>query len=250
MELNLKHGGLALELLGVVVLGEGDIQVFLVAGLHAHQLVLEAGDKGVGAQLQAVVLSLAAVKGLALQEALEVDDHGVAVLGLPIHTHQAGVPVGEGLQALVHVSGGDLDLLLGGAQALVLAQSDLGIHRGGGLEGKAVLRHLALDLHSGVAHHLEILFLHRSLIGLGERNIHGLLEKHLSAVHPLDDLPGGLAGAEARHVDLLAHLLIGFFDGSFKLRCTDLDGQDDLALFDLFAAFHTHLVYSSVHRRS
>ena len=70
------------------------------------------------------------------------------------------------------------------------------------------------------------------------------------AVHTLDDLPGGLARAEARHVDLLAHLLICLFDGSFKLRCTDLDGQNDLALFDLFAAFHTHLVYSSVHRRS
>ena len=115
---------------------------------------------------------------------------------------------------------------------------------------KPSLGHLALDLHRGIAHHLELLLLHGSLIGLGERDIDCLFEKHLCAVHPLDDLPGGLARAEARHVDLLAHLLICLFDGSLKLRCTDLDGQNDLALFDLFAAFHTHLVYSSVHRRS
>ena len=249
MDLHLEHHCLAGQVL-VIVLRECDVQVLLIAGLHADKLLLKAGHKGVGTQLQAEILALAALKRLALQEALEVDDDRVALLGLPVHAHQTGVAVGQSLQALVHIRNGDLDLLLGGGQSLVLAQGHFGIHRGGGLEGEAVAGHLALDLHRGIAHHLELLLLHGSLIGLGERDIDCLFEKHLCAVHPLDDLPGGLARAEARHVDLLAHLLICLFDGSFKLRCTDLDGQNDLALFDLFAAFHTHLVYSSVHRRS
>ena len=105
----------------MVVLRESDVDVLLVACLHAGDLLLKAGNKAVGPQLQAVVLPLAAVKRLSLQESLEVDDGGVALLGLPLHGHQAGVPVAELLEALVHVGGADLYLFLLGGQALVLA---------------------------------------------------------------------------------------------------------------------------------
>ena len=249
MDLHLEDHGLAGQI-RMIVLGEGDVQILLVAGLGAHQLLFEAGDEAVGTQLQAVVLTLAAVEGLAVQETLEVDDHGVAFLGLALHAHETGVAVGELLEALVHVSGGDLHLVLGSREALVLAQRDLGIHGSSGLEGEAVLRALAHHLHGGIAHDLELLLLHSGLIGIGERNIDGFLEKHLCAVHALDHLAGGLAGTEARDIDLLAHLLICLFDGSLKLRRTHLNGQRDLTFFQFFTAFDTHFVYSSVHHQS
>ena len=249
MDLHLEDHGLAGQI-RVIVLGEGDVQILLVAGLHANQLLFKAGNEAVGTQLQAVVLTLAAVEGLTVQESLEVDDDSVALLGLPVHAHEAGVAVRELLEALVHVSGGDLHLVLGSGELLVLTQSDLRVHGSGGLESKAVLRALAHQLHGGIAHDLELLLLHSGLIGIGERNIDGLLEKHLCAVHALDHLTGGLAGTEARNVDLLAHLLICLFDGSLKLCRTHLNGQRDLTFFQFFTAFDTHFVYSSVHHQS
>ena len=234
----------------MIILGEGDVDVLLVAGLHADDLLFKAGNEAVRAQLQAVVLALAALERLAVQEALEVDDGGVALLSLALHAHKARVAVRELLEALVHVSGGDLHIVLGSGQALVLAQSHLGIDGHGGLEGKAVLRALAHHLHFGITHHAELLLLHGRFVGLGERVIDGLFEKHLCAVHALDDLAGGLAGTEARNIDLLAHLLICLFDGGLELCRADLDGQGNLTLFNFFAAFHTHYVNSSVHHRS
>ena len=180
MALNLEYHGLAGQV-RVVVLGEGDVDILFVSGLHARDLLLKAGDKAVRAQLQAVIGPLAAVEGLTVQEALKVDDGGVALLGLPLHGHQTGVPVAELLEPLVHVSGGDLHLFLLSGQALVLAQSDLGIHGDSGLEGKAVAGGVAHQLHGRIAHHLELLLLHGLFIGIRERYIDGLLEKPLHA---------------------------------------------------------------------
>ena len=105
-----------------VVLGEGDVDVLLLAGLHADDLILEAGDKAAGAELEVEVLTLAALEGNAVVEALKVDVGGVALLGGAVHAHETAVAVGHLLQAGVDVGGHDLDLGLGGLKALVLAR--------------------------------------------------------------------------------------------------------------------------------
>ena len=77
----------------LVLLGEGDVHVKLLAGLVADQLILKAGDEAAAAQHQAVVLGLAALKGDAVHKALEVHIHGVAVLGLTLAGDDAAVAV-------------------------------------------------------------------------------------------------------------------------------------------------------------
>ena len=242
MALDLEDHSLSGKL-RVVILGEGDINVLLVSGFHAGDLLFKAGDKAVRPQLQTVIGPLASVKGLAIQEALEINDGGVALLGLPLHGHQTGVPVGEALEAAVHILGGDLNLLLGSGQALILAQGDLGIHGRDSLEGKALPGALAHQLHRRVAHYVELLLLHGGLIGVGEGDINRLVEKHLRAVHALNDLPGGLAGTETGDVDLSPHLPVRLFHGGLEFLGLHLNGQRDLALFDLFAALHTHVCF-------
>ena len=81
MQLDLEGGVLAGQLLSLVLLGELDVDVELLAGLVADDLLLEAGDEGAGAQHQRVVLSLAALESNTVNEALKVDVNGVAVLG-------------------------------------------------------------------------------------------------------------------------------------------------------------------------
>ena len=71
VELHLEGGGFALQLLGVVIFGEGDVDVELIADVVADDLLLKAGDELAGADGQAEVLALAAVKRHAVQEAFE-----------------------------------------------------------------------------------------------------------------------------------------------------------------------------------
>lgn len=49
MQLDLEGGVLAGQLLSLVLLGELDVDVELLAGLVADDLLLEAGDEGAGA---------------------------------------------------------------------------------------------------------------------------------------------------------------------------------------------------------
>ena len=90
VDLALEGRGLAGQLLGVVVLGERDLDGLLVAGLRADELILEAGDERAGAEVEVVLLRLAALKRLAVDKALEVDDNGVAVLCFALDGLDAG----------------------------------------------------------------------------------------------------------------------------------------------------------------
>ena len=81
MELDLELSVLALEVLRLIVLGELYIDGEFLIGAVTDDLLLKAGDKVAGAQLEVVVLRLAAFESLAVAEALKIDDDGVAVLG-------------------------------------------------------------------------------------------------------------------------------------------------------------------------
>ena len=104
MQLDLEGSVLAGQLLSLVLLGELDVDVELLAGLVANDLLLEAGDEGAGAQHQRVVLSLAALESDAVNEALEVDVNGVAVLGSTLTGQQTAIAVLHALDLGVNIS--------------------------------------------------------------------------------------------------------------------------------------------------
>ena len=104
MQLDLEGGVLAGQLLSLVLLGELDVDVELLAGLVADDLLLKAGDEGAGAQHQRVVLGLAALESDAVHEALEVDVNGVAVLGSTLTGQQTAVAVLHALDLGVNIS--------------------------------------------------------------------------------------------------------------------------------------------------
>ena len=246
LDLHLEDHGLSGQVRHIV-LGKGDVQLLLVAGFQSHDLLLEAGDKGTRAQLQAVIFSLTAFEGHAVVKALKVDDGGVPVLGFPVHADQAGGAGDVGLELVLNVLVSDGRLSLGGGEALVLAQLHLGTDGDQGLESKALLA----DLHYlclGVTHIVQALLLHSFLIGAGVDDIDGILIKHAGAVHPLNDLAGGLALPEAGHADMGAVLQISLLNGVFKLLSFHLDGQLHGALFFLFHVGDLHVSFSSCRR--
>ena len=99
-----KHRVFALQLFGVVIFGEFDVDVFLFARLHAHHLLFKAGDEGAAAQGQPVVFRRAAFKLDPVDGAGEVDDDRVAVFGGPVgHFHHAGVALLQAGKFCLHV---------------------------------------------------------------------------------------------------------------------------------------------------
>ena len=103
VQLDLEGGVLASQFLSLVLLGELDVDVKLLTGLVANDLLLEAGDEGTAAQHQRVVLSLAAVESNPIDKALEVDIHSVTVLGSALTGQQTAIAVLHALDLSVNI---------------------------------------------------------------------------------------------------------------------------------------------------
>src|SRR3546814_7699887 len=73
--------GLALQIFGIVILGESDFDRLFLASLYADELIFEAGNQIAGTDDNGHPLARTTFKGLAIDLANEVHDDLVAVLG-------------------------------------------------------------------------------------------------------------------------------------------------------------------------
>src|SRR5207302_918923 len=76
---HLEGRGLPAEVAALVVLGEGDLDLALLAGARADQLLLEAGNQPARAELEQLIAALSALEWLAVDLA-DVVDHDVVPL--------------------------------------------------------------------------------------------------------------------------------------------------------------------------
>ena len=214
----MEHRVLALEILGVILLGEGDVQVALLADGHAHHLLLEAGDEVARANDQRLMLGGAAGKRHAIHRAVIVQLGLVAVFQRAVgHIHAAGHALALLLNTGVHLIGGHLVHAAGHFHALVLTQLDFGEHKHLAGEGKILAGLHFLHIQLRTAHGLEVVFLYSSHVRIGEEDFQRILIENAGTVHPLDQLARGLALTEAWHADLTAHFQVGLLDGLFKI---------------------------------
>ena len=95
VDVDLEDGFLAGQVLGAVLVREGHVHDRVLAGLRAVELLFEAGDELAGAELQHVVVAGAALEGLVVELAEEVDVDEVAALG-------GAVDVFELAEAVLH----------------------------------------------------------------------------------------------------------------------------------------------------
>ena len=230
------EGGLLAGQLRNIVLGEGDDDVALVAGLHADDLLLKAGHKRVRAKLDVIVLSRAAVELLTVDEAGKIDRGVVAQLRLALNVDQTGVAL------LV-----ERLMILGDFKALVLAENDLGID--GDLKGVDELL-VVVDLlieQAGRADALKAALGTAGLKSLLRQRLDGFGIEHVLAVHALDDGARRLALAEAGHIELALVLFIYFVDRVIKHVGRDLHLKGRHILFFLFDVLDVHWISSSNH---
>ena len=240
MYLALEGGLLAGQLLGVVLLREGHDDILLVACLGADELILKARDKGARAQLELVVLALAALEGRAVYKALKVDADGVVLLGCALDGLGTRQALCHAVKLCLDISCQDLCFFLLDRQALVLAQRDFRLYRDlADQDDRTCVRHVRdIDISRGNC--LDIGLLDGLFIGLGIADVQRIFEENAIAIQVLDDLAGRMTFAEARYGDTVAALLVCLLLGSFQFVRRNLNGQSDNALFQLFNIFQFH----------
>ena len=203
MELDFEDSGFALQVLRMVFLGEGHIDVELVAGAVAHNLILEAGDELAGAKGQGEFLRFAAVESNAVYEALEVDDNSVAVGSSPVlHGDGPGVAVAHPVDLSVDVLVGDSLHFFGSLDAFVIFHGHFGLHGADSLEGHAVFLGNVRNVHFGRADDLQAGLGDGFLDGGGVNVVDSFFIEKAFAVELLNGFAGSFALAEAGDLDL------------------------------------------------
>ena len=241
------EGGLLAGQLRNIVLGEGDDDVALVAGLHADDLLLKAGHERVRAKLDVIVLGRAAVELLTVDKAGKIDRGVVAQLRLALNVDQTGVALLDIQHLLVDLALVERLMILGDFKALVLAEDDLGID--GDLKGVDELL-VVVDLlieQAGRADALKAALGTAGLKSLLRQRLDGFGIEHVLAVHALDDGARRLALAEAGHIELALVLFIYFVDRVIKHVGRDLHLKGRHILFFLFNVLDVHWISSSNH---
>ena len=218
--------GLACEILGTVIFGEGHVDHGFVIGLQADELVLETGDELARTDDHGHAFALAAFERHAIDLAFEVDDDLVAFLGLVALGRGviALLAVGDALQRLGHGFLGRLD-----RQALERDRID---RRGGNLG-----QHFERDLDLGIlAGGIILIEVDRGLDGgaqivVADRLVDAFLDRGVErvgvnrfAVHLANQVGGHLAGAETGHAHLRRDLLHLRIDPGVQILGGDGDG--------------------------
>ena len=223
---DLESGILACKL-GSVLLGELDIDVEALACVVADDLILKAGDELTRTELELIVGALAALKSLAVDKALEVDDCDVALGGCAILNGDGScVALSHSLDACINLFGGDGSFSLLGLETLVSLDLDiLGLDGDFHLEENAVLAdRLNIDVLRAV-NRLDARFLVSVGNSLGESYLKCIFIEDILAVESLDHGKRSFALAETGKCDLVLGLVISLENSSLERLCADLDLQ-------------------------
>ena len=235
-----------------VVLGEGDDDVALVAGLHADDLFLKAGHERIGAELEVIVLGRAAVKLLAVDEAGEVDRDVIAQLRLALNIEQAGVALLNVMHLFVDLALVKRFVVLRDLEAFVLAELHFRVHTD--LEGIDQLFVLG-DLLVDQARRADALKAAVGTAGLERilcQRLDGVGIEHFLAIHALDDGARSLALAETSHVEMVLVLLYTSLTALSKTSAGTFTSKVAIffsffSMFWMFIGFPPLIIYRRVH---
>jgi hypothetical protein len=220
-DLHVSHlaGVLAVEQGG----GEGGA---LVDGQAAHGLV-QTVHQLAGADLVGHAGGGAVLQHLPVQRGLQVDGDVVAVGGRTVDPGEHGEALTHGVDLLGDLLVGDLDVVDGDREPVQRRQRQLGsdVDLGGERQRLAVVQ--AGDLDVGLAQHPHLVLAHGLGIDLRDGVLDDLLEDDGTTDPLVEDAVGHLAGAEARHADLLAQLLVDLTEGVVQVAPRHLDREPD-----------------------
>ena len=242
---DVEGGVLAGEIFIAVIFREGDVQHLLVIGLHADELILEAGDELTRPDLYGHAFALAALEGNAVDLALKIDQDHVAVLRLVAlgGGFKVLLILGQTRQRLVHLGIGRLDGQTLQRNVFDRGRFDVGQHFKAHVELGVLAGLIAvLQRNVGLDRRAKIVFADRLLNAVLDGSVQRVLHQSV-IVHLAHQIGGHLAGAEAGHADLRGDLLHLAVDAGLDLAGRNGDGVGALQAFvQRFGALHDGLM--------
>ena len=79
MNFDLENNGLARKVFRMVILGEGDVDVTLVADVHADHLLFKSGNEGAGTDFELIAFGSAAFELFIAHEARKIEGYDIAL---------------------------------------------------------------------------------------------------------------------------------------------------------------------------
>ena len=239
MHLNRKHRILALKLLRMVILGEFHLNVLLLAYLHAHHLLFKAGNKGVRAYHQRLVLRRSAGELHSVHTSGIVKGYGVALLnGTALHLYHTACTVKCGIQFALHILIGYSILIFLDFYTLVFAKLHLGLQINRCSKHHALVVLDLFDVYLRTAHRYKLQLIQRLAVSRAANLIESVLEEYALAVILLNKLAGSLALAEAGYGIPSCRLVISLLNCLFEFLTAYRNGNDSLILFVLLKRTH------------
>ena len=213
MDLNLEHCRLSGKICCLILLREGYVYFYFVAGILAYELILERIDEGMGTDLKRMILTLAALKCNAINKSLEVDHCGIAVCNRSVcNGNSSCVVISLFLYCCLYlfVRYGGIDL--GYLNTKILAKLYFRSYSNLCCEDE---RLAGLDLYhvdgrSGYDVNTALLYCCR--IVLLDQGVCCVLIEHCLAVHLLDHLSRNFTFTETRHADLAFFFQVSSLD--------------------------------------
>ena len=217
----------------MVLFREGNVYVELIAGHMSDDLILKAGDKLAGAELEIVVFALAAGKSNAVNKAFVVDNSDIVNSGRAIGNFDLTCVAATGnIHLRVDVCVGNLLFVSGNFDTLIILDLNGRIGVALSLENNA----LVVDLFNvvfGTAHELNACFLNSSVKSVGNGDLKSVLVEYALTVDLFYHALGSLTAAEAGNVELADILLVGSYASLFKALLVYSEFNFNLILFEV-----------------
>ncbi|CDN42669.1 hypothetical protein BN871_BS_00260 [Paenibacillus sp. P22] len=224
----------------MVLLGESHFDVLEVSRRHADDLLLKAWDEGVGAQLERVTLGLSAFESLSVDEAFEIDDGYVAVLGSAFfNDNELGMALLEAIQLRAQLFFGYFGIGRRNFDAFVIAKLHFGLDGYFCLEFEGFALGELLDVDLRTVNRLYARFLEGIGIRRRKQDVDRVLVEALHAEAGFEHAPRYFAFAEARNVHAAYDFLECLVERVLDLLRSDFNvDRDDVRFYFLPSSCH------------
>ena len=222
----MENSVLALQFFCMVLIGEFDVQVFLLAQLHTDHLFFESGNELMASDGQGLALCGAACEGNAVHGTSIVQVDRITFLhGTVFHVNRAAGLFAVFLNAGVYHFVRQLLQIGFNGQSLIISQRYVRSDEHFQMELQVLAGANLVQVNLGLINGLQIIFFNSRTVRIREDDLESVIIENALAVKGLDHFARSLALPETRNVDTLTHLKESLRHCFIKLLRGDRKGQ-------------------------
>ena len=216
MKLNFEHSILRSEI-SLIILREFNINIKLVPDFVADNLIFKAGNKLIWAYGKLIFFSLSALKRLAVNKALKVDNNYIVLFNRSvINIRNSWILLLHPCKLSFNFICRNLGRFLCSLKALILAELNLRLNSYFELHGYTVIAHLGNFKVIRCINRFKLRFLNSGSYRIGIYSLKSVLIEHTLAVIFFNKSTRSLSFSKSRNGNVLSLLKISLCNGILK----------------------------------